>query len=94
MYVNNEHDLNVCKREIQIAVSIYLEFLIELNLLLIFFIQRFKLFINIYKLRRYCFTCNIKVTLIGLVSFLSIDLFLFNFNLIIAIVISFRPLKI
>lgn len=22
MYVNNEHDLNVCKREIQIAVSI------------------------------------------------------------------------
>ena len=24
MYVNNEHDLNVCKREIQIAVSTFI----------------------------------------------------------------------
>lgn len=31
MYVNNEHDLNVCKREIQIAVStcIYNEMLVK-----------------------------------------------------------------
>lgn len=37
MYVNNEHDLNVCKREIQIAVStsVYNKMLVT-NLLLHF----------------------------------------------------------
>lgn len=37
MYVNNEHDLNVCKREIQIAVS----FIFSLDKLQLYFYKDF-----------------------------------------------------
>lgn len=50
MYVNNEHDLNVCKREIQIAVScIIIHKIIETNLLnYIYVLNELNCFHNIY----------------------------------------------
>lgn len=45
MYVNNEHDLNICRREIQIAVSI----LSVINVIIIFILTSFLIFLEQFK---------------------------------------------